>query len=247
MRSAVRWGFIVSLVLAALVGGCTGLGLKAGGAGQLGAVHVAFQLGTGATITAASYTVTAPGSFNRSGGIDVGSSATVSTAIDGLPAGGGYRIVVAASASDGTTGCGGSATFAVTAGATAAVTVHLTCHVAAPTGSLAVNGNINVCPNLESVGANPAEVVVGQGIALAVGADDPDRGPSPLAYHWTVGSGALDAAASPSPTFTCLRPGPVTITVAVSDGDPSPDCAVSGSVQINCGDPSAGRYAESVK
>ncbi len=129
----------------------------------------------------------------------------------------------------------------MTAGTTGAVIVHLTCHVEATTGSLSVNGKINLCPNLESIGANPASAVVGNGIALSAGGDDPDRGPSPLAYRWTVGSGALDDASSPRPTFTCLLPGLVTIVVAVSDGDPSPDCAASGSVQVNCGDPVPGR------
>jgi hypothetical protein len=230
-RSFVRSGFVASLAVAALIGACGG---GRGSAGALGAVNVALELGGGATVTGASYTIRRAGGFNQSGNLGLGPGASASTAVGGLPAGDGYAIAISATASDGATGCGGSASFSARAGLTSAVTVHLTCRQAPVNGSVSFKGNLNLCPNLQGVGANLAEVTVGNGIALSVGADDPDSGPSPLAYHWTVSSGALDDAASPRPTFTCLSPGTVTITVAVSDGDPEPDCAPSGSVRITC-------------
>jgi hypothetical protein len=153
-RSLVRWAFIASLAAVALAGACNGVGLRGGGAGDPGAVNIALELGNGATITGASYTITGPGGFNKSGSVNVGNSATVSIVVGGLPAGSGYAIAIAATSSDGATGCGGSASFGVTAGVTGAVTVHLTCRQAPTTGSVSVNGTLNICPNLEGIGAS---------------------------------------------------------------------------------------------
>jgi hypothetical protein len=122
----------------------------------------------------------------------------------------------------------------VIAGATSAVTVHLTCHEAARTGSVAVNGTINVCPTGDGVSANPADVAVGFPVALAVAAHDSDAGPAPLAYHWSAPSGSFSDAASTTPTFVCNMPGPVTLTVTISDGDTTPGCADTLSLAVTC-------------
>ena len=186
------------------------------------------------TLTTVNYTITGPNSFSKTGSINVASSNTVSAIIGGLPAGSGFTITLSGTGTDGTTNCLGSAPFNVTAGAVTMVSVVLDCHQAAKTGSIAVNGNINVCPNLDSLSASPAEVAVGSSLSLWAVADDPDSGPSPLAYSWTASSGTLTGANTASPSFKCLTTGAATVSVTVSDGDPLVSCAARGSVQVTC-------------
>jgi hypothetical protein len=199
-----------------------------------GSVGLAVQIAPGTNVSTVSYSITGPAGFSKSGSIDVSHSATISAIISGLPAGTNYAVTLTATSTDGNTTCAGSATFGVMAGATTAVTVHLLCHEAPRTGSVLVNGVLNVCPVIDGASAMPAEAFVGYPVSLAVAAHDSDAGPSPLAYHWTSSSGSFDNASSVSPIFTCQFPGPVTITVAASDGDPAASCAASTQFSITC-------------
>ena len=201
--------------------------------GSLGSVDIALVQG-GVTINTVSYTITGPNNFMKSGSINVANSQTLSAVIGGIPAGNGYTITLTATGTDGTTSCGGSAMFNVTAGAVTKVNLTLDCHQAANTGSVSVNGTINVCPNLDAVSASPASVAVGASLSVSAAADDPDNGPSPLAYSWTASSGTLAGAKTASPTFTCNATGTATLSVTVSDGDPQASCAAQGSVQVTC-------------
>ena len=198
----------------------------------LGSIDIAFVQG-GLTLTSVNYSITGPNNFSKTGSINVASSNTISTIIGGLPAGNGFTITLTATGTDGT-GCGGSAPFNVTAGTVTAVSVVLDCHQPANTGSIAVNGTINVCPTLESLSASPAEVAVGSSLSLSAAAVDPDSGPSPLTYSWTASSGTLTGANTVSPSFKCLTTGSATVMVTVSDGDPMASCAAQGSVQVTC-------------
>lgn len=246
-RAAAR--FAVRLVLATTfslgAGACapSNAPSNTGDRTDVGSVGLALTLGSGQSVAAATYTVSGPNGFTKSATIDVSHSTTISTVIGGLPAGAGYSISIVATTTDGATMCSGSASFTVTAHATTAVTVHLTCHEQPRTGTAIINGTVNVCPTLTALSANPGEVIVGEPVALSASAVDSDAGPSPLAYHWTVSSGALSDASSPNPTFTCLYPGQVTVTAAVSDGDADPTCADSGSVQIICTPAAPSTYA----
>ena len=128
------------------------------------------------TINTVSYAITGPTASRSRGGINVTNSATLSAVIGGLPAGNGYTITLTATGTDGTTNCGGSAMFNVTAGTVTKVNVTLDCHQPAKTGSVAVNGTINVCPNLDALSASPAEVAVGSSLSLSAVADNPTTG-----------------------------------------------------------------------
>jgi hypothetical protein len=196
-----------------------------------GSVDLAILQG-GVTLTSVDYTITGPNGFSTSGTINVASSSTISAIIGGLPAGSGFTITL--SATGGATTCGGSATFNVTAGAVAKVNVTLDCHQPATTGSVAVSGTLNVCPVVDALSANPADVAVGFPVALAIAAHDPDSGPAPLSYSWTAASGSFGAATSATPTFVCTTPGPVTLTATVSDGDSTAGCPATMSVVITC-------------
>src|SRR5262249_24566444 len=121
-----------------------------------GAVDFALQLGDGHSISSASYTITGPNGFSKTGTIDVSKSTKLTAIIAGLPAGTGYQISITATTTDGSEACAGSASFDVQAGQTATVTVPLDCHEAPRTGSVMVSGKLNVCPTIDGIGANPA-------------------------------------------------------------------------------------------
>jgi len=211
-----------------------------------GSATIALQVPGGLTINTVTYSIAGPAGFSQSGSIDVSHSTTVSTVIGGLPAGDGYSITLNATATDGTSTCLGSGTFKVTAGAVTAISVVLDCHQAPTTGSVSVNGVTNVCPNIDGVSANPAEVLVGGSIALSATAHDADSGPSPLSYQWQATGGTISNPTAQNPTFTCLTAGAASVTVTVSDGDPAASCASSVTTQVTCTGGVAGVVASSL-
>ena len=216
------------------VGGCAGdHSAPTAGNSSLGSINLALVDG-GVAINTVTYGITGPNGFTKSGSIDVSASATLSAVIGGLPAGTGYTITLSATGTDGSTTCGGSATFNIVAGATTNVSIGLDCHEAAKTGSVSVTGTINVCPTVAALSATPAEVAVGSSLSLSAAGSDPDNGPSALTYSWTASSGKLTGAGTATPSFQCLTTGPATLSVTVSDGDTTPGCAATGSVQVSC-------------
>ncbi|HEY7376139.1 MAG TPA: hypothetical protein VIF57_28515, partial [Polyangia bacterium] len=200
-----------------------------------GTISFALQVAPGITVQSANYVITGPNSFNKTGTIDVSHSTTLTATIGGIPAGTGFQISLSATATDGSTTCGGAAMFDVVARQTTMVVVPLSCHEAPRTGSVSVTGVLNVCPVVDGVTANPAEVLVGGSIALNAAAHDSDAGPQALAYSWQVsGPGALANAGTANPTLTCTGPGKATVTVSVSDGDPAAGCAGTLSADVTC-------------
>jgi phospholipase C len=198
-----------------------------------GSVDIALVQG-GVTLSNVSYAISGPNGFAKSGTINVASSTSVSAVIGGLPAGNGFSITLSATGTDGTTNCGGSAMFNVTAGTAIKVMVTLDCHQPAKTGSIAVNGVVNICPTLNALSASPAEVLVGSSLSLSAVTVDADNGPSPLSYSWTASSGTLTGATTATPSFECITTGPATISVTASDGDTTAGCAAQGSVVVTC-------------
>jgi hypothetical protein len=197
-------------------------------------ISLELQLAPGLILDQASYTIVAPGAFSRSGVIDVSNSQTLSAVISGLPAGPGYSIALSGSTTDGTASCSGSASFDVVAHETTPVTVAFTCHQAPNTGSVLVNGTVNVCPSLDGISTSPAEVRVGGTNALSAAAYDADNAPAALSYAWSASSGTLSDPTAVAPSFTCTAPGSVSISLQVSDGDTTPDCAQQLSTTVTC-------------
>ena len=194
------------------------------------------DLAPGVTTNSVAYTIVGPNGFTLTGTIDVSNSATVSTVIGGIPAGTGYSIATTTTSSDGSLSCAGSASFNVAPRTTTPVTVHLTCHEAVHTGSVQLNGTVNICPVIDAAGASPAAVAVGSSIQLSGTAHDTDSGPAALSYVWTASSGFFDNSHAASPLYTCSAPGTVTLTLSASDGDPSPTCADHTSLMVTCAD-----------
>src|SRR5450432_2330888 len=94
--------------LAGCNAGSTGSSSSITSQGSTGDVSFALTLVPGVTLPSATYTITGPGGFSRTGTINLTSSSTLSALISGLPAGMGYAITISSTASDGVTTCGGS-------------------------------------------------------------------------------------------------------------------------------------------
>lgn len=219
---------------AALFTGC-GQQNSAGGSPteEAGAtINLALQIPGGQTVNSASYTITGPAGFSKTGTIDVSAATKLTATIGGLPAGSGYSITVSANSAAGGVTCSGSAAFSVVANQTTAISVPMTCHEPARTGSVAVNGVINVCPAIDGISATPAEVTVGGTIALAAVAHDSDANPSALSFTWAASSGTLSSTTAQDPTFTCAAPGQATLTLTASDGDPA--CVATATTVVTC-------------
>jgi hypothetical protein len=200
----------------------------------VGAIGLELQAAPGFVLNTVSYTITGPAGFTKTGTIDVSNSTKITALISSLPAGKGFSITLSGNAVGGVGSCTGSASFDIVARQTTAVTVGVTCHEGVKNGSALINGVLNVCPMIDGTSANPAEVAVGGKIALGVVAHDTDAAPKALKYKWTASSGTLSNSAVASPTFTCTAPGPVALTVSVSDGDSTAGCPDSSSLIVEC-------------
>lgn len=220
---------IASLILAGAAIALAGCGTPHDDADS-GSIGVALQIAPGIVLDSVSYQLTGPGSYLRTGTVNVAGSTVVATTIGGIPVGTGYAITLTATSKDGGTHCMGAGTFAVAAGATTAVSVELVCHQGATTGSVLVNGTINVCAVIDGLSANPAEAQVGHTLALSSLAHDTDAAPAALTYHWTTSRGTLDDASLANPSFQCTTAGTATLTLSVSDGD----CGDAQSITVTC-------------
>lgn len=202
---------------------------------QVGSVGLALQTG-GVTLNSVSYTVIGNG-FSRSGTINVSNSSQISTVIGGIPAGNGYSITLTANdASNSAVSCTGSASFNITPGATTAAQVRLQCKGPSKTGSVMVNGTINVCPVIDSLSVDPAETTVGNSVNLIASGSDADALPSALRYSWTSSGGTLSGANSPNALLRCTAVGPLIVTLTVTDGD----CADTLNQTVTCSQATGG-------
>jgi hypothetical protein len=227
---------IVTILAAGLyAGACTSATRNSPGTDQSGSgsVEIALQAG-GATINTVNYMITGPASFSQNGTIDVSHSSTLSAVLGPFAAGGPYTITLTGTSTDGSESCAGSANFTVTAGQTIQVTVPVDCHQAPHTGSVLVNGVLNVCPVIDGVSATPNEVFVGGSVSLSATAHDADNGPSPLTVAWTATAGTFTDASSPSTRFVCTTAGTATLTLTVSDGDSAAGCPATSTVTVTC-------------
>jgi phospholipase C len=234
-RTANKAAIVAIMVGAACAmgGGCSSSPTEpsSGGAESTGIVGLSLVV-SGVTIDTVSYSITGPNGYTKNGSIDVSHSTVISAVIGGIPVGNGYTITLTATSVDGTLQCSGSAMFNVTAHATTAVTVKLDCHQKPKTGGIGINGSTNVCPSIQSVSASPDEVLTGGSVAVSASASDPDG--DAITYKWVATSGTFANASAGSTAYTCTAPGMATLTVTASDGDNTPGCPDSQTVQVTC-------------
>ena len=183
-----------------------------------GSIGLALQAG-GVTLSSVSFTIVGNG-FSKSGSINVANSTLISTVVGGIPAGNGYSIALSASdASNSAVVCAGSASFNITAGATSSAQVRMQCKVPPKTGSVLVNGSLNVCPVIDSLSVDPAETTVGNSVNLSATGSDADKAPSALSYNWTSNGGTLTGVTTANAALKCTAVGSVTVSLTVNDGD----------------------------
>jgi Calcineurin-like phosphoesterase len=224
---------LLAVVASAAIVGCSNDAAVRGSASQdpndVGMVSLELQVAPGVVLNTVSYSMTGPNSY--SGSINLTNASAITAVIGTIATGTGYHLSVTGTSTDGTAVCSGtSAPFNVQAAATSTVAIALSCNRPPQTGSVLVNGTINVCPRINSVSASPP---VGNVIAISSSADDPDLGPSPLSILWTANSGTLSSATAPNPIFTCTAPGSTSLTLTVSDGD-THCAAASSSLTVSC-------------
>jgi len=235
IRHAQVWSLaVVSLAIVPALEGCSAPGPDTAeqSSERAGSVGLDLQLAPGQNLNQVAYAIVGPGGFSKSGTVDLSSSTRVSALISGLPQGTGFSITLTGTTVDGSVTCSGSATFNIVAHQTTTAAVSLTCHEAARTGSVHIDGNIQTCPVADGISASPAEALVGSSIALAAAAHVADG--SALSYSWTASSGTLDDAASATPRFTCTTPGIVSLSVTVSSSPAAPDCSDTTTASVTC-------------
>ena len=200
-----------------------------------GSIGLALQSG-GVTLNSVGYTILGNG-FSKSGAINVANSTTISAVIGGIPAGNGYALTLSATdAGNSVVSCSGSASFNVTAGATTSTQIRLQCKTPGKTGSVMLNGTLNVCPVIDALSVAPAETTVGSSVSLVAAGSDADHQPSAVSYAWTSTGGTLSSATSANASLTCTSAGPVTVTLTVTDGD----CSDTLTQVVRCSPVSSG-------
>ena len=244
--SALRFLNVCAAAALVALAACSSPSAPSTASGSVGAVGLNLDVAPGTTLSSVAYTITGPASFLKTGTIDVSHTGTLSALLSPIPAGTGFTISLDATAAGGGTTCAGMATFDVMANQTSTVVVHLTCHEAARTGSILVNGSLNLCPAIDGISASNAEVFVGYTVNLGGEAHDLDQAPAALSYRWTASNGQLSDTTARNPVFTCTSAGAAVITLTVSDGDPAPGCAGTMSLTLTCTPNGAGGGAGSV-
>ncbi|MCA9529032.1 MAG: DUF4215 domain-containing protein [Myxococcales bacterium] len=158
--------------------------------------------------------------------------------ITGIPAGTNRTITLRAYDSLGNVICEGSATTDVLENQTTKVTVNLDCGTTPdePRGDVEIDGDFNVisqnlCPLINTTSVIPEQIASGGTADVEAVASDPNG--DALTFSWTATSGSFSAPTANATQYTCGADGTQTLTVVISDGDPS--CDLSVSLEVTCG------------
>lgn len=197
---------------------------------SVGSIQMSLKLSDDVEVDAIQYEILGPG-FERSGAVPVLHSSELRFTVGAIPEGLGYTIVLSAVGADNAAiTCEGSADFDIQAGSTTAVSVLLSCVLPKGEGSLEVEGEFNICPQLQGISTLPSETAVGQSVELAAWSSDLDVSSSELEFSWTSEGGTFGSSASETTSFTCTEPGTFVVTATVSDSV----CEDSMQAEITC-------------
>jgi hypothetical protein len=183
-----------------------------------------------------------------SGNFDVSGTTATNTfarTIPNVAAGTGYYVVLHAVSADNSIQCDGRSSYppglTVAARTPTAVSIHMTCNTPrARGGAIAVSGEINLCPGIDSIYAD--DVVTTGTVSTAQlhgAASDYDAFPGALSYSWSEGGTVFSAL--DSPVYTCASGGDHTLTLTVSDTDtactPTNAPDITDSITVTCPGP----------
>jgi len=237
---------LIAAVAGGVVAGCSSSdvakqGTAKSGEGPTGTIGLSLQPVSGVTLNTVHYIVTQTGSTTPVLEGDLPTPGTAKTFSFGLPlpVGAGYTISLSgASVESKTTTCVGSfGPFAVTANASTALNMVLTCTDAA-NGSIkgGVTVTTDACPRLgvDFVVASPSSATVPGG-TIAVNGSAHDLDGKAIAYSWKVSNtavGSFVAANAASTTFNCLSASttPVDLTITANNGE----CTKSLTASVSC-------------
>lgn len=223
------------LVLSSAFTGCGPVDSASEETEATGSLGVALTIGDAVTLHTVQYEITGNG-YSKTGSVNIRKSQVVRFDVGGIPAGTGYQITLTAvDANDAAISCQGSAQFNITAGQATQASVSMMCRLPRKTGTVVVNGQINVCPTIEEVTVLPAEVDVGGVIDLAALATDTDSAPAAISYAWSATGGELATNSGASSSLLCTEPGTVELTLTASDSD----CDDTITTQVTCAEPVA--------
>ncbi len=207
-----------------------GLGVSAGGCGNkshaVGDLIMTVTVPDGVQIQTASYTlddmVDAP-----STGV-IGGAQPMQQFVElvaHVPASDQYVLTVQAESADGQMGCMGSAPVTVMSDATTRVQVALKCggHVL-----VGIGVSCDATPLVDFL-VSPVSATVGAYVIASAESARPDGGP--LTFTWSGSPGVFGDGGASQTTFTCTKPGPVTIKVQVQDDEL---CQQSYSSTVTC-------------
>jgi hypothetical protein len=196
------------------------------------ALRINLQVADGAVIEEVLYEITGNGMEPMGGIVDTsapGSTASVETF--GIPPGEGYVITMTAASVDGSLMCGGAATFDVGAGMRTEVEVILHCKGSQQFGGVRINGELNICTELDKVIVAPLQT--GSGYALSVQAAASDEEGDAIDYRWSATGGSFDDPNAPATVFVCGDANEEEVTVEVSD-DQFQYCMDGWTVAVSC-------------
>jgi len=226
--------FACSLALALTGIGCTTGGDSDGGVECLTALRLNLEIADGTTIDEVEYEITGNGMMPMGGTINTSApGSTASVEQFGISPGQDYLVTMVATSTDGSTMCGGAATFDVGVGVSTEVDVLLNCKGTERFGGVRVNGKLNVCAVLDKVVVAPLQTA--SGYALDVRALGSDEEGDEVAYSWTATGGAFDNPDAEQTVFICGEASEEELTIEVSD-DGFEYCIDSWTVPVNCVD-----------
>ncbi len=199
---------------------------------DLGVVGLAIALAPGLDISTLSYSVQVPGLDPIQGTLPIAADGTFRGQIDDVPAAEGVRVLLSASGASGAT-CSGEGTITVRAGEIASLMIGLQCRVPVSTppppttGSISIQGNVDVCPRL--IAASATAGTAANTSAITATAEDADG--DSLRFAWSANAGSFADAAAASTSFTCAAAGDAMLTVTVDDGR---GCTDSKALIVKC-------------
>ena len=223
-----------SLVLAVAAVGCSSADGTDDKIDCLTALRINLEIADGTTIDEVEYEITGNGMMPMGGTIDTSApGATASVEQFGIAPGEDYLVTMVATSADGSTTCGGAATFDVGAGVSTEVDVLLHCKGTERFGGVRVNGQLNICAVLEKVVVSPLQTA--SGYALDVSALGSDEEGDDVEYRWTATGGEFANPDLGQTIFTCGEASEEALTIEVSD-DGFEYCVDAWTVPVNCVD-----------